>query len=87
MNVILNTDEAYAVLVRVSAQLIDHGGLSEAGQDALRVWREAYAVGNSELDRFALACNEALGNSIDERTTRMVRLRGMVYVSEKDVRP
>ncbi len=86
MNVILNTDEVQAVLVRVSAQLIDHGGLSEAGQEAVRAWREAHTIGSDELDRLALACNEALGNTIDERTTRMVRLRGMVYMSEKETR-
>jgi hypothetical protein len=86
LNVILNTDEVHAVLVRVSSQLIDHAGLSDDAQEAVRRWREAYGVGTDALDTLALGLNEALGNAIDERTTRMVRLRGMRYVSDKELR-
>ena len=35
------------------------------------------------MDDLALALNEALGNTIDEKTTRMIRRRGR-YVSSRE---
>lgn len=76
MNVILNTDEVYAVLSRVSSQVIDRASLSEKGKERLREWRREHDVDTLELNELTLQLNRQLGNSIDERTTRMVRLRG-----------
>ena len=39
MNVVLNTDEANAVMSLVTAQAIDHADLTEAGKKAVREWR------------------------------------------------
>lgn len=83
MNVVLNTDEANAVMSLVTAQLIDHGGLSEAGKKAVRDWRKNLAPGTVPLDGFTARLNVAIGNYIDERTTRMMRTRGELRVRER----
>ncbi len=82
MNVVLNTDEANVVMSLVTAQLIDQAGLSDAGKEALRKWRRDLAPGAPPLDGFTQRLNVALGNFIDERTTRMMRVRGQMRVKE-----
>jgi len=84
LNVILDLDEAHAVLARVTGQVIDHAGLSEAACDAIRRWRMGREPGAEALDDFVVGFNEALGNEIDERTSRRLRLRGGVVVPLKD---
>lgn len=78
MNVVLNTEEANTVMSLVTAQLIDQAGLTEAGKKAIREWRRDLAPGTIPLDGFTLRLNTAIGNFIDERTTRMMRTRGQV---------
>lgn len=80
MNVILNTDEVHAVLSLVSAQVIDHVDLSESARKAIREWRRAHDIGRAGLEEFTETLNVALGNHIDERTTRMMRVRGALKV-------
>lgn len=80
MNVILNTDEAQAVLTLVSAQVLDHVELSGEAKEAIREWRRSIGVNAPELDEFTGALNLAIGNYIDERTTRMMRTRGQLKV-------
>ena len=80
MNVILNSDEAHAVLSLVSAQVLDHVELSEAGRKAIRDWRRAHDIGRAGLDDFTESINLAIGNHIDEHTTRMMRIRGAMKV-------
>lgn len=84
MNVILDLDEVHAVMARVTGRVIDEAGLSEAGCEAIRRWRLDRDHGTQALDDFVVAFNEALGNHIDERTNRRLRLRGGVVVSLKD---
>ena len=86
MNVLLNVDEALAVVSRMTGVVLDGVELSEAGRAAIRDWRKHRAAGTRELDDFTVALNEALGNFIDERTTRRLRLRGGLFVSETEVR-
>jgi len=83
MNVVLNTDEANAVMSVITAQLIDQAGLSEAAKKAVREWRRDLAPGTIPLDGFTLRLNTAIGNFIDERTTRMMRTRGQVKELER----
>ncbi|MDA0302434.1 MAG: hypothetical protein O2822_07895, partial [Chloroflexi bacterium] len=64
MNVVLNTDEANAVMSVVTGQLIDQAGLSEAAKKAIREWRRDLAPGTTPLDEFTLRLNEAIGNFI-----------------------
>ena len=86
MNVVLSVDEAETVLTLVSGRLLDTVTLSKAGAEAIRQWRRRYVPGSDELDTFALALNDAIGAHIDARTTRMVRLRGTVKVSDAELR-
>lgn len=86
MNVLLNVDEALAVLTRMTGAVLDGVELSEEGRAAIRDWRKNRTAGTKELDDFTIDLNEAIGNFIDERTTRRLRLRGGLYVSETEVR-
>lgn len=81
MNVILNLDEAHAVLARLTGQLIDQAGLSEEACEAIRQWRQDRDPGMKPMDEFVVGFNEAIGNHIDEATSRGLRLRGNVTVS------
>jgi hypothetical protein len=80
VNIVLNTEEANGVLALVSAHVLDHVELSEAGKQAIRDWRRDHSPGTIPLDAFAEHLNEALGNFIDERTRRMMRTRGSLKV-------
>ena len=82
MQVIIETDEAWSLMSLIVSQIIDNAGVSAAGKAALRRWRTDRAVGTMEMDDVALALNEALGNIIDDKTTRMIRRRGR-YVSSR----
>ena len=83
MQVILETDETWSLMSVIVSQIIDHAGVSGEGKAAIRRWRIGRALGTVEMDDLALALNEALGNTIDERTTRMIRRRGR-YVSSHE---
>ena len=83
MNVVLNTDEAHLLLTLVSSQLIDHADLSEEAQKLVQGWRTVRSPGSKELDELTVIVNERLGNHIDERTTRMMRTKGKIKVSER----
>ena len=82
MNVVLNTDEASAVLTLSSAQVLDHVELSDEAKQAIRDWRRDHSPGNDSLDAFTERVNVALGTFIDERTSRMMRTRGKLKVRE-----
>jgi hypothetical protein len=81
VNVILNVDEVHAVLARVTGQVIDQAGLSEAACEAIKQWRQDRDPGMQPLDDFVAGFNEALGNHIDEATSRRLRVRGGLAVS------
>jgi hypothetical protein len=83
MNVILNTDEAHAVLTLVTANVLDNVELSDAGRKRIRDWRRGHDLETVGLDEFTVALNDAIGNFIDERTTRYIRKRGKVRISAK----
>ncbi len=81
MNVILNTDEVHAVTALVTAQVIDHVGLSDAAVRVIRAWRKDRELETIDLDALTELVNTALGNHIDEHTTRMMRRSGKVKLS------
>jgi len=81
MNVILNVEEVQAIASLVTSHVLDHVDLSREAGDAVRTWRRANEVGGADLDEYTVVFNEALGNAIDERTTRMLRQRGKQRVS------
>ena len=80
MNVVLNVEEVEGVLSLVTSHVLDHVELSESARDRVREWRTAHSVGASALDDYAEVLNAAIGNYIDERTTRMLRKQGKYYV-------
>jgi hypothetical protein len=81
MNVILNTDEVHAVLTLVTAHVLDHVELSDEAKKQIRAWRREHDPSTVGLDEFAETMNEAIGNFIDQRTTRFLRKRGKIRVS------
>ena len=82
MNVVLNSDETHMLLTLISSQVVDHVDLSEESYELVREWRRNHGLGSRELDELTLFVNERLGTYIDERTTRMMRTRGRLKVSE-----
>ena len=73
MNVVLNTEEVHGVLTLVTSHVIDNAGLSPKAIETIRGWRRERDDGTHGLDEFTEALNVAIGNFIDERTTRMLR--------------
>jgi hypothetical protein len=83
MNVLLSLEECYTVIMRMTGTVLDGVELSEEAREAIRDWRKNRALGTRELEDFTVDLNEALGNHIDDRLTRRLRLRGGLYVTEK----
>ena len=86
MNVILNVEEVHTVISLVTSQVLDHVDLAEKSKAAVRRWREERDVDTIGLDEYAAVFNQALGNLIDERTTRMLRQRGKLRISAAEGR-
>ena len=84
MNVVLNADESHVVMTLVSSLLLDNVELSDENRKLIRDWRRERDPGNRALDEFTVFLNERLGNYIDERTTRMMRVRGKRKVSQSE---
>ena len=85
MQVVLETDEAWSLMMLLSSYIIDHSGISGDGKQAIRRWRNDRTLGTVEMDDLAVAINAALGTIIDEKTTRMIRRRGR-YISTREQR-
>ena len=86
MNVVLNVEEVHTVISLVTSGVLDHADLSEPTKQTIRDWRRAHEPGSIDLDAYAVVFNEAIGNRIDERTTRMVRGRGKTRFSAVEER-
>jgi hypothetical protein len=84
MNVVLNADESHVMLTLVSSLLLDNVELSEDSRKQIRDWRRDHDPGSSQLEEFTLFLNERIGNHIDERTTRMMRVRGKRKISQQE---
>ncbi len=84
MQVILDVDEAWSLMTLIVSQMIDKAGLSSEGKAKLRKWRSDRAVGTAEMAELTIDLNEALGSTLDEKTTRLIRRKGY-YVSSKEV--
>ena len=83
MQIVLETDEAWALMSIITSYVVDHSGVSQEGKAKMRRWRSDRALGTVEMDDLATAFNEALGTYLDEKTARMIRRRGR-YISTKD---
>jgi hypothetical protein len=76
MQIILEVDEAWSLMSVITSYVIDKGGLSQDGKQAVRRWRTDRASGTVEMDKLAVVMNEAVGTYLDEKTTRMIRQKG-----------
>ena len=86
MQIILELDEAWSLMSTITSYVIDKARVSQDGKQAIRRWRTERASGTVEMDRLALALNEALGTYLDEKTARMVRQKGRYQsVREKEL--
>jgi hypothetical protein len=84
MQIILDSDEAWSLMTMIVSQMIDKAGVSSDGKAKLRRWRTERANGTAEMAELTLDLNEALGSTLDEKTTRLIRRQGR-YVSTRDV--
>jgi hypothetical protein len=66
----------------IVSQMIDKAGVSTDGKARLRKWRSDRADGTAEMANLTVALNEALGSTLDEKTTRLIRKKGY-YVSTR----
>jgi len=83
MQVILETDEAWSIMMLCVSQVLDQADLSDEAKNAIRRWRSDRADGTGEMSELTVTMNEALGSVLDERTTRLIRRKGW-YVSSKE---
>ena len=82
MQIILDVDEAWSLMTIIVSQMIDKSGVSTDGKAKLRKWRSDRADGTAEMADLTVELNEALGSSLDEKTTRLIRQKGY-YVSTR----
>ena len=82
MQIILEPDEAWSLMMVIASYSIDHGNVSQDGKQAIRNWRKDRSVGTAEMSDLTVAMNEALGSFLDEKMTRQIRRKGR-YISTK----
>jgi hypothetical protein len=83
MQAILEPDEAWSIMTLVVSQVLDGVELSDRAEKEVKRWRTDRAEGTAEMSDLTVGMNEALGTTLDERTTRLIRRKGW-YVSSKD---
>lgn len=86
MQIILEPEEAWSIMTLVVSQVLDQVELSDEGKNVIRRWRADRNEGTAEVSDLAVLLNETLGTVLDEKTTRLIRRKGM-YVSTKDQEP
>jgi hypothetical protein len=83
MQVILEPDEAWSIMMLVVSQVLDQTELSDEGKAAVRRWRSEHNEGTGEMSDLTVSMNETIGTVLDERTTRLIKRKGW-YVSTKE---
>lgn len=83
MQIILDNEETWSLMSLIVSQMVDRAGLSSDGKTVLRRWRTDRASGTVELADLTVEFNDALGSSLDEKMTRLIRRRGR-YVSTRE---
>jgi hypothetical protein len=85
MQILLEMDEAWSLMTTVTSFVIDRGGISQDGKQAVRRWRSGLDPGSAAMGQLAEAMNRALGGYIEEKTTRQLRKKGR-YGTTRDRR-
>ena len=76
MQIVLDPDEAWSLMALIVSQVLDGVELSDDGRHAIKKWRGDYADGSAPMLALAEEMNAALGNTIDDRTRRLIRRKG-----------
>jgi hypothetical protein len=76
MQIVIETDEAWSLMSTITSYIIDKSGVGQDGKQAVRKWRTDHSVGTVDMDRLAIAMNEAIGTHVDEKMARKVHSRG-----------
>lgn len=84
MQIILDNEEAWSLMSLIVSQVVDRAGLSSDGRTRVRRWRGDRTTGTAELADLTVDFNGALGSTLDEKTTRLIRRKGY-YVSTRDL--
>ena len=85
MQLILESDEAWSVMMLVVSQIVDGVELSDKGRAAVRKWRSDHGDGTEPMNGLAEELNEALGTRLDAQTKKLIRRKGR-YISSVDRR-
>lgn len=75
MRIVLDEEEASSLLALVLSQVLDQVELSDAARATMKEWRYDRKEGTEAMLQLAKALNVALGNVMDEETTRVIRRR------------
>ncbi|MGI8551068.1 MAG: hypothetical protein ACR2PL_09850 [Dehalococcoidia bacterium] len=83
MQIILDNEETWSLMAVIASRIIDQAGLSPDGRVKVKRWRSDRTTGTGELADLTVEFNEALGSTLDEKTTKLIRQRGY-YVSSRE---
>lgn len=83
MQIVLDQDEAWSLMMLISSYVIDHSGVSQEGKQAIRTWRKDRAEGTPLMEDLAESVNEVLGTYVEEMLTRRVRRKGRFVTSKE----
>jgi hypothetical protein len=83
MQVILENDEAWSIMMLIVSQVLDQAEISDEAKAVVRRWRQDRQEGTAEMADLTVSMNEALGAVLDEKTTRLLRRKGW-FVSTKE---
>lgn len=73
MRIVLDEEEGSSLLALVLSQVLDQVELSDAARAAIKEWRYDRKEGTEVMLQLAKELNVALGNVMDEETTRVIR--------------
>jgi hypothetical protein len=73
MRILLDEEESWSLMSLIVAQVIDQVEIEETTVETLREWRHQRPEGSEGMLQLSYGMNEALGNKIDEETTRVIR--------------
>jgi hypothetical protein len=76
MIVLLEENEAWSLMMLMSAIAIDNAELSNEGKEAIRKWRSDCREGSASLEKLTESINGALNAHIDKKFLRRVKSRG-----------
>ncbi len=76
MIVLLEEQEAWSLMMLVTAVATDNADLSEEGKEAIRKWRGELREGSEALEELTDEMNDAMNTHIDSKFMRRVKSRG-----------